>query len=86
MYNILIPFQLFRRVAAALPGMEQTETKRGESILCNASSIYLLFYSLSGHDRYIHLVSFIFSHFFWLKLEICLIMEGKVSNRSNTDK
>ena len=26
-------FQLFRRVAAALPGMEQTEPKRGESIL-----------------------------------------------------
>lgn len=25
--------QLFRRVAAALPGMEQTETKKGESIL-----------------------------------------------------
>ena len=32
MFAFLI-FQLFRRVAAALPGMEQTEPKRGESIL-----------------------------------------------------
>ena len=32
--NLFVCLQLFRRVAAALPGMEQTEPKKGESILC----------------------------------------------------
>lgn len=43
--QILIAFshlQLFRRVAAALPGMEQTEPKKGESILCCFIYMYLV--------------------------------------------
>lgn len=39
--------QLFRRVAAALPGMEQTEPKKGESILCLLSYVSNVCYLMS---------------------------------------
>lgn len=38
-------FQLFRRVAAALPGMEQTEPKKGESILCLFFYLHVFIYA-----------------------------------------
>lgn len=47
MYYVLIYFfsftlQLFRRVAAALPGMEQETKKPGESILLSNYSVTVL--------------------------------------------
>ena len=52
---LYLSFQLFRRVAAALPGMEQQEPKRDTSILSSVNK-----YNSKKHQRLspIHKVSF----------------------------
>ena len=63
--NYHFPFQLFRRVAAALPGMEQTEKKPEDSIL---SAMGILTFSFSLYT----LLSNLLQHIASLALEFDL--------------
>lgn len=73
----LCPFQLFRRVAAALPGMEMTE-KKPDSILLLRKFIHSYSYKNIHRDGYIQF------HRYKIKL-IYLLKEGFISHYKTTD-